>query len=183
MAKNDRHPSKESTNESQEEIPPISKTALKKEMLELQNLGEALVKLSNGELQTIPISDDALAEAIDIARKIKHREGLRRQMQYIGKLMRKTDLSSITTAYQQLLDGRKKETREFHQLEEWRDQLLEKGPSAVEDVMSKFPTADRQHLRQLISRAIKERALKKPPTCSRKLFRYMRELSEEQNNS
>lgn len=157
---------------------PISKTALKKEMLALQSLGEAIVKLSKGELETIPISDETLAEAITVARKIKHREGLRRQMQYIGKLMRKTDISDIEKAYQQLQDGRKKETQEFHQLEQWRDQLIEKGHEAVEEVMEKFPKADRQHLRQLITRANKEEELKKPPACARKLFRYLRELAE-----
>ncbi|MFT5691910.1 MAG: ribosome-associated protein [Oceanicoccus sp.] len=178
MSKKERRPPNNSSDESYEEEVEISKTAIKKEMLELQNLGEALVKLSKGELAAIPISDETLAEAIQIARKIKHREGLRRQMQYIGKLMRKTDLSEINSAYEQLQDGRKKETKAFHQLEEWRDQLVEKGAPAVEDVMLKFPDADRQHLRQLISRAAKERDLKKPPACARKLFRYLRELSE-----
>jgi ribosome-associated protein len=178
MSKNERHFPHGSSDESNEEDVQVSKTAIKKEMLELQNLGEALVKLSNGELATIPIADETLADAIQIARKIKHREGLRRQMQYIGKLMRKTDLVEINKAYEQLQDGRKKETQAFHQLEEWRDQLIDKGTAGVEDVMLKFPDADRQHLRQLISRAVKERTLKKPPACARKLFRYLRELSK-----
>lgn len=175
-----QHHKNTAINENDENPEPISKTALKKEMLALQNLGAAIVKLSKGELETIPIADETLAEAIHVARKIKHREGLRRQMQYIGKLMRKIDLKEIEEAYQQLQEGRKKQTREFHQLEQWRDELIEKGHSAVEDIMSKYPEADRQHLRQLISQANKERELNKPPSCARKLFKYLRELERHQ---
>ncbi|MBL4828064.1 MAG: DUF615 domain-containing protein [Spongiibacteraceae bacterium] len=160
------------------DVEPPSKTALKKEMLELQALGEALVKLSKGALATIPIADETLATAIATARKITHREGLRRQMQYIGKLMRKTDLQDIEKAYQKLLDGRQEETRHFHLLEQWRDELIEKGPKASEEIMNKHPHADRQYLRQLITRAVKEKQINKAPTSARKLFRYLKELEE-----
>ncbi len=152
---------------------------MKREMLRLQELGEAIVKLSDGELATIPIEDETLAEAIHTARRIKHREGLRRQMQYIGKLMRKIDVTAMAEAYQQLQDGRKEQARRFQQLESWRDELLEKGPAAVEDVAQAFPQADRQHIRQLIVQAEKEKQHNKPPASARKLFRYLRELSEE----
>lgn len=164
--------------DSAQDQQPLSKTAVKKQMLELQQLGEALVKLSKGELATIPIADETLKEAIDTARRIHHREGLRRQMQYIGKLMRKIDTTQIEQAYQALLDGRKEKTRQFHLLEQWRDQLIESGPQAAEQVMTKHPHADRQHLRQLISRALKEKELNKPPASARKLFRYLKELEE-----
>ncbi len=155
-----------------------SKTAVKKEMLALQELGEALVKLSEGELATIPIDDDMLAEAIATARRIKHREGLRRQMQYIGKLMRKSDTEHIEKAYQKLINGRKEQARKFHELEQWRDALIEKGANAIQEVIERYPNADRQHLRQLIAQANKEKANNKPPASSRKLFRYLRELEE-----
>lgn len=164
--------------EPDEDIIYVSKSEMKRDMLKLQELGEALVKLSDGQLATIPIDDDALAEAISTARRIKHREGLRRQMQYIGKLMRKIDTTEMAAAHQKLLDGRKEETRRFHELELWRDELIEKGPNAIEDVVSKFPEADRQHLRQLIIQAGKEKNANKPPASARKLFRYLRELSE-----
>lgn len=164
--------------ENEEEIIYVSKSELKRDMLELQALGEAIVKLTNGQLATIPIEDSVLLEAITTARRIKHKEGLRRQMQYIGKLMRKIDTTEIAKAHQTLLDGRKEETQRFHQLEQWRDQLLEKGPSSVEDVLERFPQADRQHLRQLLVQAAKEKNNNKPPASARKLFRYLKELSE-----
>jgi ribosome-associated protein len=161
-----------------EEIILVSKSQMKRDMLALQALGEAIVKLSDGQFATIPLEDKTLAEAIHTARRIKHREGLRRQMQYIGKLMRKVDTGNIASAYQKLLNGRKEEAHKFHQLEQWRDSLIEGGPRATEQVMTKFPNADRQHLRQLISQAGKEKKLNKAPANARKLFRYLRELTE-----
>lgn len=155
-----------------------SKSARKREMHALQQLGADIVALSAGQLATIPL-DAKLAEAIDTARRIKSREGLRRQMQYIGKLMRSAEVEPIREALRQLEHGRKEDARRFHQLEQWRDQLLEQGPKACEEVMAHFPQADGQHLRQLISRANKEKQLNKPPTSARKLFRYLRELDEQ----
>ncbi len=162
----------------QEEAELPSKTAIKNEMKALQALGEKLVKLKAGQLDTIPLDDEDLAEAIHTARRLKSREGLRRQMQYIGKLMRKIDVEPIQQAYQKLLDGRKEEAEAFHQLEQMRDQLIANGPNQLDDVIDRFPQADRQHIRQLIRQAQKEQQQNKPPASSRKLFRYLRELSE-----
>lgn len=164
-------------NNEEEEIILVSKSEMKRDMLELQALGEAIVKLSEGQLATIPLDDPTLAEAIYTARRIKHKEGLRRQMQYIGKLMRKTDIEAIRVAYQKLQDGRKEANRQFHELEQWRDHLIEQGQAAVEEVIERFGDADRQYIRQLIMQANKEKANKKPPAAARKLFRYLRELS------
>ncbi len=161
----------------EEEIIYVSRSEMKRDMLELQALGEAIVKLSKGQLETIPLEDETLAEAIHTARRIKHREGLRRQMQYIGKLMRKIDTDDIRAAYQKLQDGRKEDARQFHELEKWRDRLIESGHKSIEEVMTKYPDADRQHLRQLVMQANKELKNKKPPAASRKLFKYLRELS------
>ena len=68
----------------QEEIIYVSKSEMKRDMLALQALGEAIVGLSEGQLATIPLEDETLADAIHTARRIKHREGLRRQMQYLS---------------------------------------------------------------------------------------------------
>ena len=178
MAKKQRTDIPETDTPEDEEIIYVSKSEMKRDMLALQALGEAIVKLTEGQLATIPLDDPALAEAIHTARRIKHKEGLRRQMQYIGKLMRKIDVSDIAAAHQQLLDGRKLEAQRFHQLEQWRDQLLESGPTAVEDVMAAYPKADRQYLRQLVLQAGKEQKANKPPASARKLFRYLKELSD-----
>jgi ribosome-associated protein len=155
-----------------------SKSDLKRGMLALQKLGETIVKLSKGDLKTIPM-EHILADAVNTARRIKSREGLRRQMQYIGKLMRTTDIQPIEQALHTLENGRKELAEKFHQVENWRDQLIELGPNSIEQVVEIFPQAERQHLRQLIMQAIKEKKASKPPAASRKLFRYLRELGEQ----
>lgn len=158
-----------------------SKTALKKEMFELQELGKELIDLSEAEFAKISIQDPALLEAITTAKRIKSREGLRRQMQYIGKLMRLIDVSQIRHALAERKRGHQELARQFHALEEFRDRLVDNGVGAIEEVMERHPDADRQHLRQLILRANKESSLNKPPAAKRKLFKYLRGLQEEQS--
>lgn len=165
-------------DQDEEEIIYVSRSEMKRDMLALQKLGEDIVKLSKGQLATIPLKDDVLAEAIHTARRIKHKEGLRRQMQYIGKLLRKIDTEEITAAFQKLQDGRMDESRKFQQLEQLRDKLIAEGPSAVELVIAKHPDADRQHLRQLVLQANRELKNNKPPAGARKLFQYLRELKK-----
>jgi ribosome-associated protein len=155
-----------------------SKSARKREMLALQELGEAIVKLSDGELKLIPLEGE-LANAVAIARRINNsNEGLRRQLQFIGKLMRQGDISAIEAAYRELQNGRQLLNQQFHQLEQLRDRLLAEGPSAMNEVLEQYPQADRQHLRQLINAAIKERETAQPPAAARKLFRYLRDIAE-----
>jgi len=155
-----------------------SKSARKREMLALQELGEAIVKLSDGELALIPLEGE-LANAVALARRINNsNEGLRRQLQFIGKLMRQSDISAIEAAYRELQNGRQLLNQQFHRLEQLRDQLLAEGPSAMNEVLELYPQADRQHLRQLINAAIKEREAAQPPAAARKLFRYLREVAE-----
>jgi ribosome-associated protein len=155
-----------------------SKSARKREMLALQELGEAIVKLSDGELALIPLEGE-LAAAVTLARRINNsNEGLRRQLQFIGKLMRQGDISAIEAAYRELQNGRQLLNQQFHQLEQLRDRLLAEGPSAMNEVLELYPQVDRQHLRQLINAAAKEREAAQPPAAARKLFRYLREAAE-----
>jgi ribosome-associated protein len=153
-----------------------SKSARKREMQALQELGEAIVKLSDGELALIPLAGE-LAAAVGIARRINSNEGLRRQLQFIGKLMRQSDISAIEAAYREIQNGRQLLNQQFHQLEQLRDHLLADGLGAMNEVLERYPHADRQHLRQLINAAIKEHAAAQPPAAARKLFRYLRELA------
>lgn len=154
-----------------------SKSERKREMTALQELGEAIVKLSDGEFATIPL-DGELLTAILLARRLKSSEGLRRQLQYIGKLMRQADNAAIAAAYEELQNGRQQRNQQFHALEQLRDEIIATGVPAMEKVLSNYPNADRQHLRQLITAAAKEHELQKPPAAARKLFRYLRELAE-----
>jgi ribosome-associated protein len=167
--------SKDSFDEFADEKP--SKSELKREMTALQELGEAIVKLSDGEFSTIPLEGELLG-AITVARRLKSGEGLRRQLQYIGKLMRLVDSAAIAAAYEELQNGRQQRNQQFHALEQLRDEIIATGLPAMEKVLADYPNTDRQHLRQLITAAVKERELQKPPAAARKLFRYLRELAE-----
>lgn len=155
-----------------------SKSARKRQMTALQKLGEELVGLSERELVKIPIEDANLLEVIREARSIRSHSARRRHLQYLGKLMRSVDASPIEAALDALHKRRRGEAQSFHELEAWRDTLLHDGDSAIQGLLQRFPTADRQQLRQLLRQHKRELATGKPLAASRKLFRYLRELSE-----
>ncbi len=157
-----------------------SKSALKREMTARQALGEALCALSPKELETIPIADPLLAAAISEARAITSRSARRRHRQYIGKLMRSVDPAPLQAALDSLHQERAASAAQHHVLEGLRDELLERGDDALPAVFERFPEADRQHLRQLLRQARRERDGGRPPGAARKLFRYLRELQSAQ---
>lgn len=159
-----------------DEIP--SKSALKREMTARQDLGVALCELSDRELERIPIDDEALLAAIRESRRISHRSALRRHRQYIGKLMRRIDPAPIAAALEGLHEARRGDAARFHELEALRDRLLARGDDAIEEVLERFPHAERQPLRSLMREARAERAADRPPAASRRLFRLLRELQD-----
>lgn len=165
---------------TESELERPSKTAVKKEMQALQNLGEQLVKLSNNELAKIPIHDEHLSEALTTARRLTSREALRRQLQYIGKLMRGIDLTDIEAGLAKRDEGQRELARAFHRLEELRDDVVELGLPGIEKIIAQFPDADRQRLRTLILQIGKDAKANKPPAAKRKLFQYLKELQEHQ---
>jgi ribosome-associated protein len=155
-----------------------SKSAVKRQMLALQQLGEALVGLSEKQLGKIPIEDERLLAVIREARAIRSHGARRRHLQLIGKLMRSTDVEPIESALQAMDRQQQGEADAFHQLEQLRDELLANGVDGVEQVAQRWPQADRQQLRQLILQHQRDSVRNKPPAASRKLFRYLRELQE-----
>lgn len=154
-----------------------SKSALKREMTARQALGEALCSLSTRELARMPIDDADLLEAIRESAQISHHSAQRRHRQYIGKLMRRIDPAPIRAALYALYGERREDAAAFRELEKLRDTLLARGDEALGDVLARFPTADRQHLRQLTREARREIEAERPPAASRRLFRYLRELA------
>jgi ribosome-associated protein len=153
-----------------------SKSKRKKQMLALQDIGEILVELSAAQLAKIPL-ESSLAEAIATARALKSHEAKRRQMQYIGKLMRNVDIQPIAEALDkiQLKDQRSKAA--FHQIERWRDRLIAEGDALLQEFLQQYPQADSQHLRQLIRKSQKETA--QATGADTALFRYLRDIIEE----
>ncbi|GAB2681421.1 ribosome biogenesis factor YjgA [Aliiglaciecola sp. 3_MG-2023] len=152
-----------------------SKTQLKQESLAIQKLGEALVELGAASLAKIPM-DEELAEAVELARKInKKKDGYRRQLQLIGKLMRHRDTQPIQLALDQLQLAHRQQTSKFHHVEEARDKVLQ-GDRGIEALLNEHPELDRQKLRQLSRQAKKQQELNKPPKAARDLFQYLKEF-------
>lgn len=163
----------EAVDELEEDLPK-SKSQIKREMHELQALGKELVELPAKQLVDIPLSEKA-RDAIVAARSFKH-GAIRRQLQYIGCLMPKEDEDAIRTMLHKLQQPHKDEVRAFHQIEQWRDQLLQDDQDLLNELANKFENFDRQHIRQLIRNAKKEQELNKPPKSSRLLFKYLTEI-------
>lgn len=153
----------------------VSKSARKRQMAALQKLGESLLDLPSAPLAELPLSEK-LREALALAKTLKQGEGRRRQLQYIGKLMRTEAAEPIAAA----LAGREDQDRLFRQrfqrLEQLRDNLLAAaGDLVLNEVLREHRELDAQQLRQLIRQGRKEAAEGRPPTAQRKLFRYLRD--------
>lgn len=152
-----------------------SKTQLKLRMKGLQEIGTALVNLSDSQLEKIPM-DDTLRDAVLHAREITDHEGKRRQLQYIGRLMRNYDPQPIEEALQKIQLKSNEGKAKFHQVERWRDKLISEGDTQLKLFIEQFPTADIQHLRQLIRKTQQEIKTNKNRGGATELFRYLREI-------
>ena len=161
---------------------PPSKSARKRQMHALQAMGESLVELNDRQLANIPIEDERLLTAIRECRDIRSHSARKRHLQFIGKLMSNIDPEPIDDALQQLHSARQRSTEAFHQLEQLRTDILAAGQEGVELAMARFPSADRQHLRQLVLQHGREVRSNKPPAASRKLFAYLKELQSVQGD-
>ena len=159
-----------------------SKSALKREAQRLQKIGLQLTKLKPDVRARFALPDN-LRHAIDVYISINSREGSRRQMQFIGKLMRKVDVTAIEA---QLADfeGQSANARHvFHRLENWRDSLTH-GTSALTQFIAEHPQVDRQTLRQLVKAATRSKPASGQPTsdahkrAQRSLFKFLRTTLE-----
>jgi len=155
-----------------------SRSSFKREAQALQELGEAIVELTDGELATLPLDGD-LAEAIAQARRLKSqaktREGFRRQLQYIGKLMRRVDPGPIRAVLDERRAGARAEAAVFRRVESWRERLLN-DPDSLAHLLAEHPSADPSRLRALVESARRERVEAGAPHSYKELFRALREL-------
>lgn len=159
-----------------------SKSQIKREMHALQELGKELVKLPKEQFSKIALPEE-LYDAISDARQMHKHGALKRQLQYIGKRLRSADAEHIREQLDTLAGHSKQAAAALHHVERWRDRLLDEGDAALEALVTEFPSADRQYLRQLIRNAQKEKKGNKPPKSARALFQYLRELMEGDANA
>lgn len=172
------HPREELRDEQPDELRPEkpSKSQLKRDMDALQALGARLVDLSKERLAKIALPDD-LREAVREAQRITKHEARRRQLQYIGRLMRNADATPIQAAIDEIDGISAAANARQHALERLRERLLE-DESVLNELATRVATTEFQRLRQLRRNALRERAEHKPPRAYRELFRILRDLEE-----
>ena len=157
-----------------------SKSQLKRDSHHLIDVGEEILKLSSEDIRSLNLPEE-LDAAITTALKIKSRSGLKRQRLYIGKLLRSMDSEAIEVQLRKIQHRHDTNTAQFKRLEKWRDSLVDNDKQTLNDVIAHFPDIDRQHINQLIRAAHQEKQRGKPPAASRKLFKYLRDMEELQN--
>lgn len=160
-------------HEPWEEQPP-SKSRLKRDAHALQQLGTALLDVPEHDWEALGLPEP-LTSALREAKRIPSRGARKRQLQFIGKLMRDVDPEPIQRYFDDLHAEARRQAHRQHETERWRERMLEEGDSAIEDWLAAHPDADRQHLRQLVRQAAREQAAGKPPKTGRALFRYLRD--------
>lgn len=153
-----------------------SRTRLKKDAHNLQRTGEKLAALSDAQLSRMDLPTD-LMEAIMTLKTMRSHGARRRQMQYVGALMRQMDGEAIDRELKEIEQGAALQIKTFHHLEQWRDRLVAGDDALVEEILDTFPDADRQRLGQLVRSARKEAGKETPNRPARHLFRYLREIS------
>ena len=158
---------------------PISKSQRKRDMLQLQSLGEQLTKLPASQLRKLTMPE-ALLDAILAAQQMSARGAHKRQLQYIGRLLRDIDAQPIQQQLDEIQLHSAAANRHFHQLEQWRERLLNDGDEAVSQLVELHPDTDVQYLRQLIRAAHKEKLANKTPRAARSIFQYLRELMKDE---
>ena len=152
-----------------------SKSKRKRDMNALQEYGEKLVLLPDKTLAKMPLPEQ-LREAVLLARRINDRSGGRRQLQYIGRLMREIDASEIIQALDSLEQQHHNDTAQLHHAEQLRTDLLARGEAAIAEFLIAYPQTDRQTLSQLVLQAQTEQHENKPLKAYRELFRHIKTL-------
>ncbi|KFZ37838.1 hypothetical protein HR45_08260 [Shewanella mangrovi] len=153
----------------------VSKSAMKRESTAAQELGAQLLALGKGQLERIPL-DDSLLDALALAKKIKpNTDAHRRQVQYIGRLMRNIDLEPIKAALDKVLNRKNQVAAQAQITEKLRDKLLAEGDAGVQELLQQYPTLDRQKLRQLVRQANKElsKSEQNESAAAVTLFKYL----------
>ncbi|MFP7721903.1 ribosome biogenesis factor YjgA [Lysobacter sp. A3-1-A15] len=155
-----------------------SRSQQRREALEVLALGEQLVALTDAQLAKLPIPENLLPHILD-TRRITSHIARKRQMAYLAKQMRREDdetLEAIRDALDEKGDAARRETAAMHRVENWRERLIDEGDVALGELLEEYPSADRQHLRQLVRNTLEERKRNKPPRAYRELFRELRGL-------
>jgi ribosome-associated protein len=169
----------------------VSKSALKRESDAKQKLGESLALLTNNQIEELDLNDDLRRAVEDLKRLLskgsRAHGGMKRQKQYIGKLMRYTEVEPIQAKIDEWQNASDAGKVFLHRMEQWRDRILKDGDHAIEEMYTAFSIKEqshRQNLRQFHRQANKEKASNKAPKSARLLFKFLRDevFSEHEEN-
>jgi len=154
-----------------------SKSQLRREALEVRSLAARLIELRPALLAQLPL-DDRVGAAISEAQRIRSNVARKRQLQFVAKLLRSTDLEPIARALQDLEQAARQTSARQHRAEAWRDCLIAGGDPALGELLDQRHDSDAQLIRQLIRKARQEADRERPPAAARALFRALREMDE-----
>lgn len=164
--------------DSDEEDTRPSKTRLKQQSHDLQKLGQQLAELSQDQLDRTEMPE-SLRDALELYRHTRSHEGKRRQMQYVGKLMRQVDEAPLREAVAAAELGTAEQALQLHELERWRAELIA-DDDALTRWMAAFPDTDAQQLRSLVRAARRDTAALGPedrqPRSVRDLFQFIKPI-------
>ncbi|MBS0556448.1 MAG: DUF615 domain-containing protein [Proteobacteria bacterium] len=155
-----------------------SRSQLRREALDVLRLAHTLAALSDAQLAPLPL-DAELLDEVRRTRAVKQQIARKRAEQFLAKQLRKrddTELEPLRAALEHNREHARREAAALHRIEQWRERLVAEGDAALDDLMQQFPSADRQHLRQLARRARAERDAQKPLHAFHELFRALREI-------
>ncbi len=155
----------------------VSKSQRKRDCDAQQKISDRLLKLPADQLALIDLPNE-LEDALKEAHRIRSNSALKRQRQYLGKIMRGIDSTKIESQLNAVIHRNDTNTAQFKKLEKWRDRLVENDRQVLGEIIAQYPELDRHHVHNLVRQAAKEAAADRPPAAARKLFRYLRELSE-----
>ena len=160
------------------ELQYVSKSKLKRDSAALQDLAAELALLPKTQLNDLSLSEQ-IVEAICQAAAMPLKGARKRQLKYIGGLLRKIEVEPILDKLAKQKNQGAHAVREHHQTERWRDRLIVEGDPALTELVTQFPATNSQKLRQLIRSAKKEADTNKPPKSSRTIYRIVKALIEE----
>lgn len=155
----------------------ISKTQRKRHMTQLQGVGAALVKLNAEQLARIDLPEMLREAVIECQRLTKH-EAVRRQKQYIGKIMRNIDAEPILAQLEALEAPSRRQTALFHLAEQWRTDILA-DPGSIARFVQEYPDADPDRLRSLVTAVKEEKSDAKSPKYFRELFHVLNAIVQD----
>lgn len=151
-----------------------SKSAAKRHAHALTDFGAVLVAMADSQLARIPLPEDIRAAVLE-TRRIRKHGARKRQLLYLGKLLRRSDVTPLLAAHAEISGEAKAENLRLHGVERWRDRLLAEGEAVIGELLEHYPEVDRQRLRQLLRTARREQAAQQPPAAARALFRLLRD--------